>query len=123
MIEARTEHDAVVRMMDGEDLLAGLSGLEIDSAVVVCGIGMLRELELGYWNGAEYEKHRIEQPVELVSLQGTIAQMDGERVVHLHVIGWGGGSAIGTPPWRSGTARRVAGICSQERSTTQRRLR
>ncbi len=84
MIEARTEHDAVVRMMDGEDLLAGLSGLEIDSAVVVCGIGMLRELELGYWNGAEYEKHRIEQPVELVSLQGTIAQMDGERVVHLH---------------------------------------
>jgi predicted DNA-binding protein with PD1-like motif len=71
-------------MMDGEDLIAGLSGLEVDSAVLTCGIGMLRKMELGYWNGEHYEKHRIEEPVELVSLQGTVAMMDGERIVHLH---------------------------------------
>jgi len=85
MIEARTEQDAVVRMMDGEDPIAELSGLEIDSAVVQCGIGMLRHVELGYWNGDTYETHRIPEPVELVSLQGTIAAIDAERVIHLHV--------------------------------------
>jgi len=84
MIEARTDHDAVVRMTDGEDLLAGLSALGDDAAVLTCGIGMLREIELGYWNGEVYEKHRIEEAVELVSLQGTVAMMDGERIVHLH---------------------------------------
>jgi len=84
MIEARTDRDAVVRMMDGEDLLAGLPGLGVDSAVITCGIGMLREIELGYWNGEAYERHRFVAPVELVSLQGTIASLDGERVIHLH---------------------------------------
>jgi len=84
MIEARTDRDAVVRMMDGEDLISGLSSLGVDSAIVLCGIGMLREFELGYWNGEAYERHRFVAPVELVSLQGTIASLDGERVIHLH---------------------------------------
>jgi predicted DNA-binding protein with PD1-like motif len=84
MIEAMTERELVVRMMDGEDLMAGLLQLPVDSAIVVCGIGMLREIELGYWNGDSYEKHRFELPVELVSLQGNVARLGAERVVHLH---------------------------------------
>jgi len=74
----------VVRMMDGEDLIAGLLKLPVDSAIIVCGIGMLREIELGYWNGKDYEKHRFDLPVELVSLQGNVALHGPERVVHLH---------------------------------------
>lgn len=85
MIEARTERETVVRMVDGEDLIAGLLQLSVDSAIVVCGIGMLRGIELGYWNGESYEKHRFESPVELVSLQGNIARLGTERVAHLHV--------------------------------------
>jgi predicted DNA-binding protein with PD1-like motif len=84
MIEARTEREMVVRMADGEDLVVGLMELPIESGIVVCGIGMLREIELGYWTGECYEKHRVEPPVELVSLQGTIARLADERVVHLH---------------------------------------
>ena len=74
----------VVRMVDGEDLIAGLKDLPIESAIVVCGIGMLREIELGYWNGERYEKHRFDPPVELVSLQWNVARFGDERVVHVH---------------------------------------
>jgi len=81
--------------MDGEDLLGELRGFSADSAVVVCGIGMLREIELGYWNGEVYEKHRFDAPVELVCLQGTIARFGDERVVHVHAcVGKPDGSAL-----------------------------
>ena len=82
--------------MDGEDLLGELRGFSADSAVVVCGIGMLREIELGYWNGEVYEKHRLDPPVELVSLQGTIARSGDERVVHVHAcVAKRDGSTVG----------------------------
>jgi len=84
MIEARTDEDVVVRMADGENLIAKLTALSADSALVVCGIGMLREIELGYWNGDRYEKRRYESPVELVSLQGTIARLGDGRAAHVH---------------------------------------
>ena len=86
----------VVRMADGEDLIARLTGLPIESAIVVCGIGMMREIELGYWNGERYEKHRFELPVELVSLQGTIARFGDERVAHVHAcVAQRNGSTLG----------------------------
>jgi len=96
MIEARADCDAVVRMADGESLLDGLARLGVESGIVVCGIGMLREIELGYWNGEAYETHRHPAPVELVSLQGTIARLDGEVVAHVHVcIAQRDGSTLG----------------------------
>lgn len=83
-------------MVDGEDLIGELHRLSVDSAIVVCGIGMLREIELGYWNGEIYEKHRIDSPVELVSLQGTVARSGDERVVHVHAcVGRRDGSTLG----------------------------
>lgn len=96
MIEAKTQHEMVVRMRDGDDLVAGLTGLPIDSAIVVCGIGMLREIELGYWNGEHYEKHRFDSPVELVSLQGNIARYGDDHVVHVHAcVAKSDGSTMG----------------------------
>ncbi len=74
----------VVRMFDGEDLLNRLVGLQVDCAIVLCGIGMLRDVELGYWNGEIYEKHTIAEPVELVSLQGSIAVAENGPIVHVH---------------------------------------
>ena len=96
MIEAGTEREMVVRRVDGEDLVVGLTELPIESGIVVCGIGMLREIELGYWTGERYEKHRFEPPVELVSLQGTVARFGDERVVHLHAcVAQRDGSTLG----------------------------
>jgi len=85
MIVVRSGEDLFVRMTDGEDLLSGLSGLDVDSALILGGIGMVRDLRLGYWNGERYEEHRIDQPAELLAMQGNIAMHGSERIVHCHV--------------------------------------
>ncbi|MCX6091260.1 MAG: DUF296 domain-containing protein [Candidatus Bipolaricaulota bacterium] len=85
MISATNGREAVVRLADGDDLMESLRGLPIDSAVIACGIGMVRALRLGYWNGRAYEEARIEDPAELLSMQGTIASSADGRAVHCHV--------------------------------------
>lgn len=110
MIEAGTERDVVVRLMDGEDLVGELLRLPVDAGIVACGIGMLREIELGYWNGEVYEKHSVDEPVELVSLQGTIARLGDERIVHVHAcVGRRDGSALAGHLF-SGTVHNTAEI-------------
>lgn len=112
MIEAGSQSEMVVRMRDGEDLIASLGQLHLpgDSAIVVCGIGMLRGLELGYWNGEVYEKHRFDPPVELVSLQGNIARLGDDRVVHVHAcVAKRDGSTLGGHLF-SGTVHNTAEI-------------
>jgi len=85
MIEARGQREIAVRMVDGEDLVAGLLSISVDTAAILGGIGMVRDARLAYWNGSAYEEHAVPEPVELVSMQGNIALRDGERVVHCHV--------------------------------------
>ena len=86
MIEARTAREWVVRLQDGEALADGLQGLESDSALIVSGIGMVRDIKLGYWNGSEYEAHAYPEPAELLSLQGNLAlDAEGQRIAHVHI--------------------------------------
>jgi len=85
MIEAKTEREWVVRLEDGEDVVGALRRLEGTSAVILAGIGMLRDAELAYWNGEAYQTHQHVSPSELVSLQGNLAlDEEGARVVHAH---------------------------------------
>ena len=85
MIQATNGKESVLRLAEGEDLVLSLRGIPLDSAVIACGIGMVRNLRLGYWNGLSYEETRIEEPAELLSMQGTIAASADGRVVHCHV--------------------------------------
>ena len=85
MIQATNGRESVLRLVDGEDLLLSLRGAPVESAVIACGIGMVRDLRLGYWNGLSYEETRIEESAELVSMQGTVAASADGRVVHCHV--------------------------------------
>lgn len=77
----------VAKLDDGEDLFRSLEGLvekhEIESGLVVSGIGMLRNFVLGYFDGKEYQKKEFKVPFELISLQGSISTR-GETVIHLH---------------------------------------
>lgn len=83
------EHSAAVILNDGERVVDTLKALctanGIKSATVLSGIGMLRETEIGYWNGREYETAKIKEPVELLSMQGSIAVMPDGISPHLHV--------------------------------------
>ncbi len=78
----------VAKLDDGEDLFESLEGLvkkhDINSGLVVSGIGMLRNFVLGYFDGKHYQKKEFKTPCELISLQGSISTQ-GETVIHLHV--------------------------------------
>ena len=92
---AKSGEAVVVRLLDGEKLLEALSHLP-PSGAVVCGVGMLREVVLGYWEAGKYLEERIPEPVELLSLQGNIGEGPEGVVVHLHVVvGEKGGKALG----------------------------
>ncbi len=97
MIQAQGEHVTVVRFQDGEDLLAGLAGLGLKAAGILGGIGMVRDLVLGYWDGEKYQQERFAKPMELLAVQGNLGEgEDGRVVVHVHVVaGEEGGKAVG----------------------------
>ena len=88
-MEARKEGSRVVaRLHDGESLLPTVLRLVEDQgmpgAILEMGIGMLREMEIGYFTGREYSRRTLKEPRELVSLHGTITRKP-EPIAHLHV--------------------------------------
>ncbi|MDD5265383.1 MAG: DUF296 domain-containing protein [Candidatus Bipolaricaulis sp.] len=96
MFHAKEGPDLVVRLVDGEDLMARLRDLAIDSGAILAGVGMLRDLRTGYWNGTSYEEHCIAGPVELLSIQGNFATSAEGRAIHCHVcVARQDGSACG----------------------------
>ena len=96
MIKAESGSVVVVRCQDGERLPEVLLGVGLGAAGLVAGIGMLRDLVLGYWDGEEYVEERVAEPVELLSLQGNLGDEEGKPVLHAHVVaGRKGGEAIG----------------------------
>ena len=90
-METGTEKNVIiVRLYDGEELFPSLekaaSEAGFDSAVVLMGIGMLRDFTLGYFERGVYKKTDFSEPYELVSLQGSLAKCGEEMVVHLHGV-------------------------------------
>ncbi len=92
MLKAQSGAHLVVRLEDGEELPQVLRDLGTQG-VVVCGVGMLRDVVFGFWDGKGYREEKLAEPVELLSLQGNIGE---GGVVHLHVVvGKEGGEARG----------------------------
>jgi hypothetical protein len=46
---------------------------------------MLRDIEIGLYSGSVYTKHRVDDPSEVLSLQGNVSMKEGKPFVHLHV--------------------------------------
>ncbi len=73
------------------DALENLEGLaqrfDIRSAVILSGIGMLDEASIGYYDGTEYATTTLEEPAELVSMNGNVGRKRDSNTVacHLHV--------------------------------------
>jgi len=79
----------LVRLFPGEDLLEELDKVckkhRVESAVVLSGIGMLREVELCYFKGrGKYSSLQVDGPLELVMLSGNISQQGKGYFIHLH---------------------------------------
>ncbi len=80
-----------VRAEDGEDFFASVKTVcknyEIESGIILNGIGMLRSVKIAYWDGTKYLTDEIKDPVELVSMQGNIGttENDGDPIIHMHI--------------------------------------
>ena len=77
-MEFKTESNVVVvKLCDGEDFFESMEKIvkkcNIESGIVLCGIGQLKNFELGYFDGKKYVRKTFEKPMELVSMQGSIA--------------------------------------------------
>lgn len=77
----------VLKLDEGEDLFGCLeNAIEeygIKSAMIVSGIGMLGDFEIGFFKNGEYDWMFHEGPFELVALHGSISTK-GETMIHIH---------------------------------------
>ncbi|MCR4432537.1 MAG: DNA-binding protein [Caldiserica bacterium] len=82
----------MVRLETGENVLEKLKeaaeSYHLATGVVLSGIGMLKEVEVGYFHGPErgYQRHYLPFPCELASLSGNISKQEEGYNLHLHVI-------------------------------------
>ncbi|MBI5001719.1 MAG: DUF296 domain-containing protein [Euryarchaeota archaeon] len=87
MESAREGCHIILKLGDGEDVFNSLEIIleqyRLKGALVLSGIGMLRDFEIGYFDGKKYQNEAHEEPHELVSLHGSIST-EGGLVIHLH---------------------------------------
>lgn len=100
MVTGRSGSLLLIRLVHGDDILEGLrSALEeegVTSGVLLGGVGMLSDVELGYYAGdGKYETFDVGEEVELCALSGNISTFEGEYVIHIHITaGRRDGSAV-----------------------------
>lgn len=89
IFDMKDENVVFARFDSGDDFYESLYSVvekyAIDSGVILSGMGMLRDFEIGWFNGDEYEKTVVETPHELVALTGNIGKKDGKPFAHIHV--------------------------------------
>ena len=78
-----------VRLESGDEAVESLTRLaekESLSYAALSGLGALRTVTLGFFEpeSREYEKHDIEEQMEVTALIGNVALRDGRPFLHLH---------------------------------------
>ncbi|HCP07508.1 MAG: hypothetical protein XE01_0354 [Synergistales bacterium 58_81] len=85
-----TEDMAFVRLSDGEELHRSISAAceeySLDSAIIVGGLGMAREIIFGWYTGKEYIRERFEGTFEVASLSGDVSMREGALYPHVHAV-------------------------------------
>jgi predicted DNA-binding protein with PD1-like motif len=78
----------IIKLDDGQNLFSELGKIMMkhgaESAIILSGIGMLQDFEIGYYDGGKYLTKHFGEPMELVSMHGSIAASQ-ESSIHIHV--------------------------------------
>ena len=86
----RFGRDLFVRLDKGErlhDAIRSLSDNGISTAALTSGIGRVRETEIGFLDSdGIYQKMKIEEPMELLSMQGNLAPGPDGPFTHIHIV-------------------------------------
>jgi hypothetical protein len=91
----------VLRLTRGEEVIATMAAWARTAGIgggTISGLGAMRDVTLGYYDESSrgYLKRKFEGPVEILSLSGGIADLDGKPYIHLHAaIGDREGRAFG----------------------------
>jgi uncharacterized protein len=87
---AVTEDMAFLRLGDGEELHSSISSAceeyAIDSAIILGGLGMAREITFGWYTGGEYVRERLEGTFEIAGLSGDVSIREGTLYPHIHAV-------------------------------------
>jgi predicted DNA-binding protein with PD1-like motif len=86
---ARDDLFAAIRLDEGEDFYPELKRLlveaQITTAVLISATGMLKDAELGWFDGEKYEIRPCHEPQEILALTGTVnLKDDGNIFIHVH---------------------------------------
>ena len=91
----------LLRLEPEEEILTALTALADAEGILLAevgGLGALQELEVCVFDTVKkvYYTNTFAQPMELISLTGTITRMDGAPYLHLHAAaGDGAGHVLG----------------------------
>ena len=87
----KSARELAIRLDDGDEMVASLKSIckkeKIQSALV-SGIGAAKKAEIAHYDTKEkkYNTKKFEGMLEIVSLSGNIAMLEGETVLHLHIV-------------------------------------
>ena len=86
----RFGRDLLLRLDKGEglhDAIRSLSNHGISTAAITSGIGRVRGTEIGFLDSdGIYQKMKIEEPMELLSMQGNLAPGPDGAFTHIHIV-------------------------------------
>jgi predicted DNA-binding protein with PD1-like motif len=83
---AREGPHVFIRLEHGEDILESIRQAvqeETSTLLVVTGLGMISEFELGYFDLGNYLRKSYGDPHEVLALQGSVST-EGEPRIHIH---------------------------------------
>jgi hypothetical protein len=87
----KTSEGFILRLERGEELFTELLAFakkENITAGILHGIGAMSGIEVGYYNlkTKEYSFKKLNEPLEVVSMTGNAALVDGEPFFHIHAV-------------------------------------
>lgn len=91
-MQSKQEKDVIfIRLFPGEDIFEKLREVcreyQINTAVVLSGIGQLKDFKLGYFKEkGNYTPQHFVTPHELLSLEGNICKENEKYTFHLHAV-------------------------------------
>jgi len=76
----------LLRLDHGEEVIPSIEVAVKDmkgTVMIAAALGMMHELEIGYFDRGKYITKKIEEPVEMLAMSGSISSR-GENRVHIH---------------------------------------
>jgi predicted DNA-binding protein with PD1-like motif len=83
---AKTDSYLMLKLEHGEDVIGSVQEAvkgEQSTLLLIVGLGMISDFELGYFDRGNYLKESFHEPHELLALQGSVA-VEGDPRIHIH---------------------------------------